>query len=306
MHTFRQFTVFNSYDDRSHAPSDTQDWYSLDDLELLLFERISDRFSLVRFLPSPLQFQKAVGNQAEIAQRWQEERRKDWQNREKQWLRQAFATWLYLLGIVELGLTRSITTDPPPTSKKKSSSESLPPNQTDAIVSFRLTELGRTLLHPELAERSMETVLQPAWIVQPNFEILVYLDLVVPLQIVFLDRYAERIDIQQHTAQYRLTRESVYRGLERGSSLEEFLDLLRTSAKVPIPQNVDIDIRQWGGLREQITLRRDTQILEFADTEIMQAAIAKGLKGKVIGRFVLIEETTPLIDSWIDQRVNYN
>ncbi len=285
-------------------PVDTQDWYSLDDLEKFLFERIGDRFSLVGNLPSPLQFKKFV-DQPELAQRWREERQKDWQNREKQWLRQAFATWLYLLGIVELGLTRSAPT-PPPTTKKKSA-ESLPPNQTDFIVSFRLTELGRALLHPELALHLVEMVPQPAWIVQPNFEILVYLDQVAPSQIVFLDRYAERIDLQQHTAQYRLTRESVYQGLERGSSLEEFIDLLRAGAKVAIPQNVEIDIRQWGGLREQITLRRDTQIVEFPDSQIMQAAIAKGLKGKILGdRFILLEANTPLTDSWVEQRIHYD
>jgi len=284
-------------------PLDTQDWYSLDDLEKFLFERIGDRFSLVGNLPSPLQFKKFV-DQPELAQRWREERQKDWQNREKQWLRQALATWLYLLGIVELGLTRSAPTLP--TTKKKSA-KSLPPNQTDDIVSFRLTELGRALLHPELALHLVEMTPQPAWIVQPNFEILVYLDQVAPSQIVFLDRYAERIDLQQHTAQYRLTRESVYQGLERGSSLEEFIDLLRTGAKVALPQNVEIDIRQWGGLREQITLRRHTQIVEFSDSQIMQAAMAKGLKGKILGdRFILLEANTPLTDSWVEQRINYD
>lgn len=284
-------------------PSDNQDWYSLEDLEQFLFERISDRFSLIGFIHSVRQFQTPGVSQIEIEQRWREQRQQDWQKREKQWLRQAFATWLYLLGIVELGLTRSTTTSAPLTSKNKSS----PSNQTDAIVSFRITELGRALLHPELASRPMEIIPQPAWIVQPNFEILVYLDQIAPAQIIFLDRYAERIDIQQHTVQYRLTRESVYQGLEKGSSLAEFIDLLRTGAKVALPQNVEIDISQWAGLREQITIRRDTQILEFPDPQTMQSAMAKGLNGKILGdHFVLLEQNMPLIDSWIEQRICYD
>ena len=79
------------------------------------------------------------------------------------------------------------------------------------------------ILHPDLAASFVEIDPQPAWIVQPNFEILVYIDEVAPSQMIFLDRYADRLDIQQHTAHYRLTRESVYRGLERGGSLEEFI-----------------------------------------------------------------------------------
>jgi Helicase conserved C-terminal domain len=283
-------------------PVDTQDWYSLDDLEKFLYERIGDRFSLGGYMPSPQQLHHIAGKESEQVQRWREARQKDWQKREKQWLPHAFGTWLYFLGIVELGLS-SATTE----ISKEKSSKSLPPNQTDAIVSFRLTDLGRALLHPELASHLVEIAPQPAWIVQPNFEILVYLDQVAPSQIVFLDRYAERIDLQQHTAQYRLTRESVYQGLERGSSLEEFIDLLRTGAKVALPQNVEIDIRQWGGLREQITLRRDTQILEFPDPQTMQAAIAQGLKGRIFrDRFVLLDANTPSVDVGIKQRINYD
>jgi len=39
----------------------------------------------------------------------------------------------------------------------------------------------------------------------------------------------------------------------------------------------------------------------------MQAAMAKGLNGKILGdRFVLLEQNTPLIDSWIEQRICYD
>ena len=126
-----------------------------------------------------------------------------------------------------------------------------------------------------------------------------------PSQMIFLDRYGDRLDMQQHTARYRLTRESVYRGLERGGSLDEFLAALRTGAKVPVPQNVEIDLQQWGGLREQITLRRDTQMIEFADFQSMQTAINQGLSGKILGdRFLLIELNTPAIETWIKQTIS--
>ena len=287
-------------------PSDG--WYSLDDLTTFLFDSVGDRFSLTGFLSSTPQFRIISStNKADLIQRWQEQRQQDWQQ-EKHWFRHALATWLYLLGIVELGFTATPTLPPAPHGNKKSAQSSTPPSRTDTVISFRLTDLGRILLQSQPVSVPLEAVPQPAWIVQPNFEILVYLDEVAPSQMIFLDRYAERIDIQQHTAQYRLTRESVYQGLERGgTSLLDFLRELRSGAKVDLPQNVEIDLQQWGGLREQITLRRTTRILEFIDAETMQAAIAAGLQGRAIGdRFVLLDENTPLVGATIQKQLDYN
>ena len=270
-------------------PSDQSTWFNLNDLEKFLFDRIGDRFSLTGFIPS--QFRAPGVDPEESVKRWKERQRKEWQQREKHWLRYALSTWLYLLGIVELGWN----------------SRSEFSNQNEAIESFRITELGQTILHPELAALFVEKAPQPAWIVQPNFELLVYVDEVAPSQMIFLDRYVDRLDIQQHTAHYRLTRESVYRGLERGGSLEEFLTALRTGAKVPVPQNVEIDLQQWGGLREQITLRRETQMIEFADHQAMQTAMNQGLSGKILGdRFLLIDQNTPAIDALIKQKIRYD
>ena len=270
-------------------PLDKSTWFSLDDLEKFLFDRIGDRFSLTGFIPS--QFRSVDVDPEESAKRWRDRQRKEWQQREKHWFRYALSTWLYLLGIVELGWN----------------SRSEFSNQNEAIVSFRVTELGQMILHPEVAASFVEQAAQPAWIVQPNFELLVYVDEVAPSQMIFLDRYADRLDIQQHTAHYRLTRESVYRGLECGGSLEEFLTALRTGAKVPVPQNVEIDLQQWGGLREQITLRRETQMIEFADYQAMQTAMNQGVKGKILGdRFLLIDKVTPEIESLIKQKIRYD
>ena len=270
-------------------PLDKSTWFSLDDLEKFLFDRIGDRFSLTGFIPS--QFRSVDVDPEESAKSWRDRPRKEWQQREKHWFRYALSTWLYLLGIVELGWN----------------SRSEFSNQNEAIVSFRVTELGQMILHPEVAASFVEQAAQPAWIVQPNFELLVYVDEVAPSQMIFLDRYADRLDIQQHTAHYRLTRESVYRGLECGGSLEEFLTALRTGAKVPVPQNVEIDLQQWGGLREQITLRRETQMIEFADYQAMQTAMNQGVKGKILGdRFLLIDKVTPAIESLIKQKIRYD
>jgi hypothetical protein len=289
-------------------PLEPEAWYNFDQVADFLHERIGAYLSLTGFRGMPI-IGGPSAQQEETLKRIRQQHREQWDAREKQWIRYALSTWLYFLGIVELGVTQTDTGSEKNRSKSPDRNTPFlnPPSQADAIASFRLTELGRSILHPTLAQTQTEIAPQPAWIVQPNFEILVYLDDVAPTQMVFLEQYCDRIDAQSHTVQYRITRETVYQGLERGGTLETFLDGLKTGAKVPLPQNVEIDIQQWGQLREQMTLRRKTQILEFTNSESRQAAIAKGTTGELIGdRFLLITQEPTAIKSWIKQKIHYN
>ena len=70
---------------------------------------------------------------------------------------------------------------------------------------------------------------------------------------------------QQYIAHYRLTRESVYCGLESGATLDELLDGLRRGAHADLPQNVLVELCEWAGLRERITLHYRTRLFEFPD-----------------------------------------
>jgi len=67
-----------------------------------------------------------------------------------------------------------------------------------------------------------------------------------------------------HTALYRLTRESVYRGLEGGTTISDLLDRLQHGSQIELPQNVIVELREWASLRERFTLRRGAHILEFS------------------------------------------
>jgi hypothetical protein len=284
-------------------PLDAEAWYNFDQVTDFLYKRIGAYLSLTGFRGMPIIGDPSV-QQEETLKRIRQQHREQWDTREKQWIRYALSTWLYFLGIVELGVTQTDTASESP---DRNNPFLNPSSQTDAIVSFRLTELGRSILHPTLAQTQAEVTPQPAWIVQPNFEILVYLDDVAPTQMVFLEQYCDRIDTQSHTAQYRITRETVYQGLEQGGTLETFVDRLKTGAKVPLPQNVETDIQQWGQLREQMTLKRKNQILEFTNSESRQAAIAEGATGELIGeRFLLITQEPTAIKSWIKQKIHYN
>jgi Helicase conserved C-terminal domain len=212
-----------------------------------------------------------VGQLADDA--WQAQLQITWQSRERRWIGRALATWFTWLGVVEVGLV------------------------DDAPAAVRLTDLGRTILQPwqpsptDTQPRSG----QPAWVVQPNFEILVYLDHIAADLLPTLDGHAERIQVEAHIARYRLTHEAVYAGLEQGGTLDALLETLRQGAGKELPQNVLATLQEWAQQRERVTVYRQARLLAFRDARAREKALAAGQAGAPIGeRFVLLPPATDL------------
>jgi hypothetical protein len=130
---------------------------------------------------------------------------------------------LFPLGIVELGLC-----DKRP-------------------VAVRLSRLGREMLEeggdgkgkPSTGERA-------TWIVNPDFEVLVFPgdDLHDALHV--LDRFARRTK-SDHVHHYVLSRETMCAGRALGISFEQIMNDLTDRARVPVPQNVLWTLADWAG-----------------------------------------------------------
>lgn len=245
-------------------------FFSMDDFELALFGRIGEHFSLGYLERQPSFYRNETpAQQRKALAEWRAKLRDDWLTNERLWIEAALKTWAYFLGLVELTLNG------------------------ESFTGFRLTQLGRGILHPELAANP-EDVTAPtkknnsAWVVQPNFDVVAYLEQISPPQLAFLERFADREQANQHTALFHLRRHSIYRGLENGGTLDELLDGLIHSSVSDIPQNVLIEIREWASLREQITLYHRARLLEFPDEQALKTACQKGLKGKVIRNHFLL------------------
>ena len=249
---------------------------------MAIFERIGEYFSL-NYPPSrPYDFHETPEQIRQSENQWRAKLRADWSKAEKPWMRKALATWLYCLGFVELGL------------------------ENGTPVSVRLTDLGRALFHPELKTALTQPArAASAWVVQPNFDIVVYLDRATPKQLAFLERNAERVNAQQHTAHYRLTRESVYRGLESKTTLEELLSGLKNGAGNPLPPNVVTEIREWSALREKLTLRRRARLLEFSDASARDEAFNAGVSGTPVGDRFLLLDAAKVEARWAVETVDY-
>ena len=257
----------------SSLPVESDKFYTIDAFDEALFARIGENFSVegkvYKFLST---YGKSAAEIREIEAQWLAEKRAKWLKSERPWIEAVLSSWLYYLGMVELGLDGK------------------------RVVAFRLTALGKAVLHPTKAI-TVGAPVNPiddgpvgSWVVQPNFDVIVYLDRTTPLQLAFLERHAERTQAQQYTAHYRLTREAVYRGLESGTTFAAFIEELARHAQSPLPQNVTVELTEWAGLRDQVVLNHRAQLLEFATPAARQAAQAANLAGTPVGdRFLLLE-----------------
>lgn len=260
-------------------------YFPIDKFEQSLYNRIGEDFAL-DYPPSRPNFYyvSTPEEQKKELAVWQEKTRTKWLKQEYPWIIGVFTTWLYFLGLVALVMDGG------------------------KLVGFRLTDIGQQTFHPELAspadlEIASPAQAQPAWVVQPNFDIIVYLDLVSAPQLAFLEHIAERTQSHRNTAHYQLTRDSVYRGLESGTTLDELITTLQADSQVELSQNVIVELREWASLRDRIILRKFAKVLEFPTPQALQSGLSSGLQGKIIAeRFLLLTSAQPVGD-W--KSINY-
>ena len=91
---------------------------------------------------------------------------------------------------------------------------------------------------------------------QPNLEVVAYLDSADARQVCTLSRFAacaSRADSPVQT--FELRRDSLYRALESGMTLEEVRAFLTEHGKTELPANVERMLSEWAGRRESLVLR---------------------------------------------------
>ncbi len=156
---------------------------------------------------------------------------------------------------------------------------------------FRLaqgTPLVTVAVAPEVAE--------PAWgrlIVQPNFE-LIALAPVSEALLVTLDRFAERVGLE-HIAQYRLTRASVTRAIQKGMHADTIQQMLEQASGGDLPQNVQYSLLEWERQARRVELWRGVTLIEVHDAALLDALFAHDAMRPLLGRRLapLLAEVAP-------------
>lgn len=154
----------------------------------------------------------------------------------------------------------------------------------------RLTATGRWLLRR--ADRPPEPPVYPqALVVQPNLEVLVYRQALSPSLLARLSQVGSWRNLG-NACVLILDKDTVYRGLESGESLESIKTLLENHSGRAIPGPVHDQLKTWAGRRERLTVFPAATLLEFGTAADLDEALARGMPIQRVGdRFaVLLDE----------------
>jgi hypothetical protein len=120
---------------------------------------------------------------------------------------------------------------------------------------FRLTEVGKAVFGaPEVRIEKAAGDVQ-CLTVQPNHEILLYLDTADGPTVTTLGRVASRTSATGIVQNFKLTRDSVYAALEGGMAPAEIESFLALRSRNGVPANVAHSLAEWSRKRESVVVR---------------------------------------------------
>ncbi|HOS96168.1 MAG TPA: helicase-associated domain-containing protein [Deltaproteobacteria bacterium] len=133
-------------------------------------------------------------------------------------------------------------------------------------------------------------------IIQPTMEILVPFD----FDTVDLLNVGEVADLVQADMMsiYRLTRESVFRALQEGWSVERIMGFLERISRHSLPENVRVNIAGWARLHTEAHIIKGTFLVLSGE----KAAVPKGLEEVLPGIFRIPERCEEEIASFLEKK----
>ena len=161
---------------------------------------------------------------------------------------------------------------------------------------IRLTPLGRAIFRQEAFAFNGGA---GQVILQPDFQLLALGP--VPLgTLEGIERFADRETVQPATVGYRLTRSSIYRALQKGTSIGVICGFLRQVTQQPLPQNVERTLEEWGAQHERIMVRRNVVVLQTDTTAQLDALLADAVLQPWLQR---LDEHTAVADTRYTQQI---
>jgi hypothetical protein len=159
------------------------------------------------------------------------------------------------------------------------------------LTCFRLTETGHDVFSGSAQTEKSTPVDTKFLSVQPNHDVLVYVEEADPSKIFTLARMARRTTTGNDPVQtFVLTRESVYQGLESGLTTEQMREFLLQASKTGLPNNVAHSLNEWGRKRDSLVLRSGVTLLAVPPGQ--ESRLPSVATGRRVGdRFLLVAPT---------------
>lgn len=155
---------------------------------------------------------------------------------------------------------------------------------------FRITPLGRFALGTGDAPPESERAEHDALVVQPDFEVILYCDKCSPVVRRRVDTFAERVR-GGVVSTYKLTKDSVYRGLKTGVTLDQFVETLARHSRRELPANVVDQIATWERKAASVAIFTGCKLVECLNVADAAQFAALNSESRRIGdRFVLTSQ----------------
>lgn len=167
-----------------------------------------------------------------------------WMEREGAWVANALLCTLVHLGVVERGEVGGAGS---------------------GRWCFRLTDVGRAVFGaPEV---TFETAVRgdTCLTVQPNHEVLLYLDAADGEAVTTLGRMASRESAAGIVQTFKLTRDSIYGALEAGMTPAAIESFLSSRSRSGLPANVSQSLAEWSRKREALVVRSGVSVRSIRD-----------------------------------------
>lgn len=144
-----------------------------------------------------------------------------------------------------------------------------------------LTEHGEEVLgRTESGEPDSEQVEEPltakgSLIVQPNYEIMVFLDAVTTPTLAFLYEVAERVALANRVATFKLDAASVQRGYALGLDGDAVINELNACSLAPLADSVEFQVRDWERVWGRMVLWARGVLLRHEDPDKLDDVISE-------------------------------
>ena len=159
--------------------------------------------------------------------------------------------------------------------------------QGERVVGFRLSDLGRTLWTKDRRDFKEEGQV----IVQPSFQVLAMGQ--APLHhLALLETLSERVKVEHLVVEYKLDRDVVIRGAQKGLDATYALETLRQISTTELPQNVLRSLEEWIGESERVVAYENSALIAVADAALLDELV-KEMDFR--NRVVRLNEQTALV-----------
>lgn len=132
---------------------------------------------------------------------------------------------------------------------------------------IRFTPRGREMLGLPVKEQPVSDA--KSMVIQPNFEIMVFLDATDVTTLYRIYQVTERVKLSDRVAVFKLTPESVQRGYSTGSKAKEVIEFLRGQAAVEVPESVIFQLHDWERIHKRLVVHHGGYLVRSHDPDAL-------------------------------------